>query len=63
MIGKAVFITAEDEGAKKLVQACLSARNDRESSLHHGGGGVHLVLACLCSRKGGQTVFTTVKVL
>ena len=35
----------------KLVLACLSAREDRESSFHHGGGTVRLVQACLCLGK------------
>ena len=33
------------------VQACLSAREDRESSIHHCGGPVRLVLDCLCAEK------------
>ena len=35
----------------KLVQACLSAKEDRESSFHHCGGLVMLVQACLCAGK------------
>ena len=35
----------------KHVEACLSAREDRESSFHHGGGAVSLVQACLCVGK------------
>ena len=32
----------------KHVQACLSARDDRESSFHHCGSPVRHVQACLC---------------
>ena len=35
----------------KHVEACLSAREDRESSFHHGGGTLRLVQACLCVGK------------
>ena len=35
----------------KQVQACLSAREDRESIFHHCGGPVRLVQACLCVGK------------
>ena len=35
----------------KQVQACLCAREDRESSFHHCGGPVRLVQACLCVGK------------
>ena len=31
------------------VEACLSAREDRESSFHHCGRPVRLVQACLCA--------------
>ena len=31
------------------VQACLSTREDRESSIHRLGGPVRLVLDCLCA--------------
>ena len=31
------------------VQACLGAREDRESSFHHSGGPIRLVQACLCA--------------
>ena len=33
------------------VQACLSAREDRESSFHHSGGPVRLMQACLFAGK------------
>ena len=36
-------------GPVKLVQACLGARKDLESSFHHCGGQVTLVQACLCA--------------
>ena len=35
----------------KRVQACLSARNDLESSFNHPGGPVMLVQACLNAGK------------
>ena len=35
----------------KHVQACLSAREDRESSFHLCGSPVRLVQACLCAGK------------
>ena len=35
----------------KHVEACLSARDDRESSLNHCGGSVRLMQACLCAGK------------
>ena len=33
------------------LKACLSAREDLESSLHHLGGPVRLVHTCLCAGK------------
>ena len=35
----------------KYVEACLSAREDPESSFHHFGSTVKLVQACLCAGK------------
>ena len=35
----------------KPVSACLSAREDRESSFHHCGGPVWFLQACLCAGK------------
>ena len=35
----------------KHVEACLSAREDRESSFHRCAGIVRLVQACLCAGK------------
>ena len=35
----------------KHEQACLSGREDRESSFHRCGGPVRLVQACLCGGK------------
>ena len=35
----------------KHLQACLSAREDRESSFHRCGGPVRLVQAFLCAGK------------
>ena len=34
----------------KHVEACLSARDDRESSFYHCGGAVRLVQVCLYAR-------------
>ena len=34
-----------------LMQACLSAREDRETVFHRCGGRVKLVQACLCAEK------------
>ena len=33
------------------VQACLSAREERESNFHHCGGTVGLVKTCSCAGK------------
>ena len=41
----------------KHVQACLSAREDRESSFHHCGGSVRLVQTRLCAGKTWQSSF------
>ena len=35
----------------KYVEACLDAREDRESSFNHCGSPVRLVHACLCAGK------------
>ena len=42
----------------KHVEACFSAREDRESSFHHCGGPVGLVQACLCVRNPVKAVLT-----
>ena len=41
----------------KLVKACLSARNDRENSVHNWGGAGKFVLACLSTRKHRESSF------
>ena len=41
----------------KLVQACLCARKDRESSFHHCGDPVKLAEACLSARKYRESSF------
>ena len=41
----------------KLVEACLSARNDRESSFHQWGGAVKVVQSCLSARKDRERSF------
>ena len=43
----------------KHVQACLSARDDRESSFHRCGGRVSHVQACLCARNSDKVVSTS----
>ena len=39
----------------KHVQACLSAREDRESSFHNCGGLVRLIQDSLCARNPDKT--------
>ena len=39
----------------KQVQACLSAREDRESSFHRCGGPVRLMQACLYAGSPDKT--------
>ena len=41
----------------KQVEACLDAREDRESSFHHCGSPVRLVHARLCAGKTWQSRF------
>ena len=41
----------------KLVEACISARKDRENSFHHCRGPVILVEACLSARKDRESSF------
>ena len=41
----------------KYVEACLSAREDRESGFHRSGGPVRLLQACLCWGKIRQSSF------
>ena len=45
----------------KLVQACLSARNDRESTFHPCVGLVKLVQACLNARGDDESIFSLVR--
>ena len=40
-----------------LVQACLRAWKDRESSFHLCGGPVKLVLSCICAGSDGESSF------
>ena len=47
----------------KNVEACLSDREDRESSLHRCGGAVRLVQSCLSPGKPDKAVLTSEKVL
>ena len=41
----------------KLVQTCLCARKDRESSFHRCGGPVKLAEDCLSARKNLESSF------
>ena len=41
------------------VEACLSSREDRESSFHGCGGTVRLEKACLCAGKLQKSVLTS----
>ena len=43
--------------AMKHVQACFSARKDRESSFRHCESPVKLVQACVCAEKTWQSCF------
>ena len=47
----------------KHVQACLCARKDVESSLHHCGCPVKLEQACLCAENTLNAVLNTEEVL
>ena len=47
----------------KYVQACLSVRDDRQSSFHHCGGPVWPVQAYLCAEHPDNAVLTSEKVL
>ena len=48
------------EGPVKLVQACLTARKDGESSFHQCVGLVKLVQACLNARGDEESIFSLV---
>ena len=50
-------------GAVKHVQACLSAREDRESCFHHCRGSVSLVQACSCVKRTHNAVLTSEEML
>ena len=45
--------------AVKQLQACLSARKDRESSFLHCGSPGRLVQDCLCARNPDKSVLTS----
>ena len=47
----------------KHVQACLSAREDRESCFPHCRGPVRLVQACSCAKRTHNAVLTSEEVL
>ena len=47
----------------KHVEACLSSRGDRESSLHRCGGRESLVQACLCAGNPCKVILTSEKML
>ena len=50
-------------GAVKHAEACLSSRDDRESSFQHCGGRESLVQACLCAGNPFKAVLTSVEML
>ena len=47
----------------KHVGACLSFRDDRESSFHRCGGRENLVQTCLCARNPCKAVLTSEEML
>ena len=47
----------------KHVGACLSSRDNRESSFHRCGGREILVQACLCAGSPCKVVFTSEEML
>ena len=47
----------------KLVQACLNARDGRESSFHRCSGRVSLVQACLCAGNPVKAVLTSEEIV
>ena len=47
----------------KHVEACLSFRDDRESSFHRCGGRESLVQACLCAGNPCKAVLTPEEML
>ena len=47
----------------KHVQACLSAKEDRESCFHHCRGSVSLVQACSCVKRTHNAVLTSEEML
>ena len=46
----------------KHVEACLSARDDRESNFHRCGSPVRLMQACSCAGNPDKVVFTSEEV-
>ena len=51
------------QGAVKHVEACLSSRDDRESSIHRFGGSGSLVQTCLCAGNPCKAVLTSEEML
>ena len=47
----------------KHVQACLSAREDRESSFQRCGGPLRFLQACLCAGNPDKAAFTSQEML
>ena len=47
----------------KYVEACLSCRDDRESSFYRCGDRQRLVQACLCAGNPCKAVFTSEEML
>ena len=47
----------------KHVQACLSAREDRESSFHRCGSPLRFLKACLCAENPDKAIYTSQEML
>ena len=47
----------------KHVQACLSVREDRESSLHRCVGPLRFLQACLCAENPDKAIYTSQEML
>ena len=71
MVGGSLFMCGKDLMTRfillgvtvKHVEACLSARDDRQVSFHHFGGPVRLVQAYLCAGNPDNAVLTSEEVL
>ena len=47
----------------KHVQACLSAREDRESSFHRFGSPLRFLQSCLCAENPDKAIYTSQEML